>query len=282
MQDGKALQAGTSHYLGTNFAQAAGITYQDREGTEQHCHTTSWGVSTRMIGGVIMTHGDDDGLRVPPRIAPHQVVILPMLRGKDEDEVVLEYCESLRAEIAAQQALGEPVRVLLDKKAGQAAAKRWDWVRKGAPVIMEVGPRDMNDNKVAMIRRDQLWNMDNGKANFAFTPRADAVAGLSALLEDIQNSLFNEAAERRDANITRGVTSLDEVAAFYDGSAKYPGWLEVQWSKPTGDALEKVVETLKGHKLTIRNVPRDAAPADGPCIFTGDPAVERILIAKAY
>ena len=282
MQDGKALQAGTSHYLGTNFAYAAGITYQDREGTEQHCHTTSWGVSTRMIGGVIMTHGDDDGLRVPPRIAPHQVVILPMLRGKDEDEVVLEYCESLRAEIAAQQALGEPVRVLLDKKAGQAAAKRWDWVRKGAPVIMEVGPRDMNDNKVAMIRRDQLWNMDNGKANFAFTPRADAVAGLSALLEDIQNSLFNEAAERRDANITRGVTSLDEVAAFYDGSAKYPGWLEVQWSKPTGDALEKVVETLKGHKLTIRNVPRDAAPADGPCIFTGDPAVERILIAKAY
>jgi len=124
--------------------------------------------------------------------------------------------------------------------------------------------------------------MDNGKANFAFTPRADAVAGLSALLEDIQNALFNEAAERRDANITRGVTSLDEVAAFYDGSAKYPGWLEVQWSKPTGDALEKVVETLKGHKLTIRNVPRDAAPADGPCIFTGDPAVERILIAKAY
>ncbi|NNE50160.1 MAG: proline--tRNA ligase, partial [Altererythrobacter sp.] len=282
MQDGKALQAGTSHYLGTNFAHAAGITYQDREGTEQHCHTTSWGVSTRMIGGVIMTHGDDDGLRVPPRIAPHQVVILPMLRGKDEDDAVLEYCESLRAEIAAQQALGEPVRVLLDKKPGQAAAKRWDWVRKGAPVIMEVGPRDMNDNKVAMIRRDQLWNMDNGKANFAFTPRSDAVAGLSTLLEDIQNSLFNEAAERRDANITRGVTSLDEVAAFYDGSAKYPGWLEVQWSKPSGAALDKVVETLKAHKLTIRNVPRDAAPADGACIFTGDPAIERILIGKAY
>ena len=268
MQDGKALQAGTSHYLGTNFAHAAGITYQDREGTEQHCHTTSWGVSTRMIGGVIMTHGDDDGLRVPPRIAPHQVVILPMLRGKEEDEAVLEYCESLRAEIAAQHSLGEPVRVLLDKKPGQAAAKRWGWVRKGAPVVMEVGPRDMNDSKVAMIRRDQLWNMDNGKANFAFTPRDEAVAGLSALLENIQNSLFNEAAERRDSNITRGVTTLEEVTALYDGSAKYPGWVEVQWSKPTGVALDKVVETLKAHKLTIRNVPRDTASAGWRLLFS--------------
>ena len=140
----------------------------------------------------------------------------------------------------------------------------------------------MNDSKVAMIRRDNLWNMENGKANFAFTPRDEAVAGLATLLENIQQSLFDEAAARRDANITRGVTSLDEVAAFYDGSTKYPGWLEVQWSKPTGDALEKVVETLKAHKLTIRNVPREAEPADGICIFTGDPAVERILIAKAY
>ncbi|MEO1647930.1 MAG: aminoacyl--tRNA ligase-related protein, partial [Pseudomonadota bacterium] len=154
MQDGKALQAGTSHYLGTSFAKAAGIQYQDKEGTQQYCHTTSWGVSTRMIGGVIMTHGDDDGLRVPPRIAPYQIVILPMLRDKPEDEALLAYCEELRTALAMQSAVGEPIRVLLDKTPGKASAKRWDWVRKGAPLIIEVGPRDMENGKLALLRRN--------------------------------------------------------------------------------------------------------------------------------
>ncbi|SMQ74513.1 prolyl-tRNA synthetase [Altererythrobacter xiamenensis] len=282
MQDGKALQAGTSHYLGTNFAQAAGIKYQDREGTEQLCHTTSWGTSTRMIGGVIMTHGDDDGLRVPPRIAPHQVVILPMLRDKPEDEALLAYCEEVCAGLAKQWSMGEPLRVLLDKRPGKAAGKRWDWVRKGAPLIVEVGSRDMEGGKVALIRRSDLWNLENGKTNFDFTDRDAFIVEAPAMLEQIQQDMFEEARERRDANIKRGVTSMEEVAAFYSAETKYPGWLEVQWSKPTGDALEKVVETLKAHKLTIRNVPMNAEAVDGTCIFTGEPAVERILIAKAY
>src|SRR3546814_701672 len=152
MQDGKALQAGTSHYLGTNFAQAAGIQFQDREGAQQFCHTTSWGVSTRLIGGVIMTHGDDDGLRVPPAIAPQQVVILPMLRGGDEDVPLLDYCETLRVGIAAQSALGEKVRVLLDNSHGKAAAKRWDWVRKGVPVIIEIGGRDRSEEHTSELQ----------------------------------------------------------------------------------------------------------------------------------
>ncbi len=282
MQDGKALQAGTSHYLGTSFASAAGIKYQDKEGGEKYCHTTSWGVSTRLIGGVIMTHGDDDGLRVPPRIAPHQIVILPMLRDKPEDAELLAYCEDVRTALAAQSALGEPIRVMLDKRPGKAAAKRWDWVRKGAPVIVEVGPRDMAEGKLAVLRRDALWNLDNGKSNFAFTPRDEFTANAAALLEEIQQNLFNEARERRDANITRGVTSMDEVAAHFADGKRYPGWLEVQWSKPTGEALEKVVEQLKALKLTLRNVPRDAEPADGNCIFTGQAAVERVLVARAY
>src|SRR5690606_436488 len=160
MQDGKALQAGTSHYLGTSFSEAANIRFQDREGGQQLAHTTSWGVSTRMVGALIMTHGDDDGLRVPPAVAPQQVVILPMLRDNDGDAALLEYCEGLRAAIAAEQALGEPVRVLLDKRPGKAAAKRWDWVRRGAPVIVEVGPRDMENGKVSLLRRDELWGAD--------------------------------------------------------------------------------------------------------------------------
>ena len=282
MQDGKALQAGTSHYLGTNFAKAAGIQYQDREGTQQFCHTTSWGTSTRLVGGVIMTHGDDDGLRVPPRIAPHQVVILPMLRDKPEDAALLEYCESLRAGIAGQSALGEAVRVLLDKGPGKASAKRWDWVRKGAPIILEVGPRDMEGGKVAVLRRDALWNADNGKPAMQFVPTGDFVAGVGILLEDIQQGLFDEARERRDANITRGLAKWDEVADFFASNGKYPGWVEVQWARPTGAALDAVVEKLKGEKLTIRNVPMDASPADGTCLFTGEKAAERILVARAY
>lgn len=281
MQDGKALQAGTSHYLGTNFAEAASIKYQDREGGEQFCHTTSWGVSTRLIGGVIMTHGDDDGLRVPPAIAPHQVVILPMLRGKDGDEAVVSYCEKLRDQIATQSALGEKVRVLLDTSHGKATAKRWDWVRKGAPIIIEVGSRDMDNGVVSMLRRDQLWN-EEGRSNF-ITPTIDECAGgIGALLQDMQKALFEEARDRRDANITRGVTSMDQVAEFYNANMRRPGWLEVQWCKPTGDELERVVEQLKEFKLTIRNVPTGSEPADGICIFTGKPAVERILIARAY
>lgn len=284
MQDGKALQAGTSHYLGTNFAEAAGITFQSREGKETHCHTTSWGVSTRMIGGVIMTHGDDDGLRVPPAIAPQQVVILPMLRGKDEeaDAALTQYCEELRAQIAQQSALGERVRVLLDTRPGKAAGKRWDYVRKGAPVIIEVGSRDMEGGVVSLIRRDQLWDTETGKANFQTPSREEAANAISAMLEDIQQSLFDEAATRRDANITRNVGSLAEVAAFYSSGEKYPGWVEVQWSKPTEEALDKVVEALKEHKLTIRNVPIGSDKPDGACIFTGQPAVERILLARAY
>jgi len=281
MQDGKALQAGTSHYLGTNFAEAAGIRYQDREGSQQLCHTTSWGVSTRLIGGVIMTHGDDDGLRVPPAIAPFQVVILPMLREDDGDAALIAYCEELRQAIAAQDVLREPVRVLLDSKPGKAAAKRWDWVRKGAPIILEVGPRDMAEGKVAVLRRDHLW-AENGKPAFAFRTREEFTADVAAILKEIQTGLFEEARKRRDDNITRGVTSIADLTAFYSDDKRYPGWVEVQWSKPTGAALDQVVEQLKALKLTIRNVPVGAEAADGTCIFTGEPAVERIYIARSY
>ncbi|MCP5396785.1 MAG: proline--tRNA ligase [Sphingomonadaceae bacterium] len=281
MQDGKALQAGTSHYLGTNFAHAAGIQFQDREGGQQYCHTTSWGTSTRMIGGLIMTHGDDDGLRVPPRLAPQQVVILPMLRDKPEDAALIEYCEKLRKGLASQVALGEKIRVLLDKKPGKAAAKRWDWVRKGAPVIIEVGSRDMEAGNITRIRRDRLWNED-GKPNFQNRGFDECIDNMGAMLEEMQHKLFGEALERRNANIHRGVSSVAELAEFYASNGKYPGWVEVQWSKPTGEALDKVVEHLKELKLTFRNVPIDAEPADGSCIFTGQPATERILVARAY
>ncbi|HET9510052.1 MAG TPA: aminoacyl--tRNA ligase-related protein, partial [Sphingomonas sp.] len=189
MQDGKALQAGTSHFLGTNFAHAQNIRFQNAEGGLDYANTTSWGVSTRMIGGVIMTHGDDDGLRVPPRIAPWQVVIVPMLRDNDEDAAIVEYCKALQADLAKQTALGEPIRALLDLKPAKAATKRWGWVKKGAPIVIEVGGRDVAGGNVSVIRRTALYRED-GKLNSAILPRDAFVADAAAMLEAIQGDLF--------------------------------------------------------------------------------------------
>jgi Prolyl-tRNA synthetase len=280
MQDGKALQAGTSHYLGTGFAHAAGIQYQDAEGTQQYCHTTSWGTSTRMIGGLIMTHGDDDGLRVPPMLAPHQIVILPMLRDKPEDAELLAYCEGLRKELAGLSSLGEPVRVMLDKRPGKATQKRWAWVKKGVPLILEIGGRDAAGGQVSMLRRDKLWNAE-AKANFIGMPKQEFVTVASAELEDIQSSLYAEAKAKRDANIAP-VSTFEELAAFFSEDKRYPGWAEAQWVRPTGSELDEIVQRLKTLKLTMRNTPMNAAPADGKCLFTGRDAVERIYIARSY
>jgi len=279
MQDGKALQAGTSHYLGTGFAEAAGIKYQDQDGNQQLCHTTSWGVSTRMIGGVIMVHGDDDGLRCPPMIAPHQVIIVPMLRDKPEDDAVIAYCEELAAALGAVDVFREPLRVLFDKKPIKASNKRWAWVKKGAPIIIEVGGRDVEGGNVSVLRRDRLYK-DTGKLDSAILPKDDFVAGVAEMLTDIQNNLHSEAKARLENNIRRDVTDRDALGKAFKGDK--PGWVEVEWSKPSGEALGKIVEWLKGHKLTLRNVPMDAAPATGSCIFTGEAAVERVLVGRSY
>ncbi|MEE9433918.1 MAG: proline--tRNA ligase [Sphingorhabdus sp.] len=280
MQDGKALQAGTSHYLGTSFAEAAGIKYQDKEGGQQLCHTTSWGTSTRMIGGVIMTHGDDDGLRCPPQIAPYQIVIIPMLREKDadEDQGVLEYAKALKAALEELSAFDEPVRILLDMKAEKASNKRWAWVKKGAPLVVEVGPRDVSNGNVALLRRDRL-RKDDGKLATSFPAQNEFVGQAAAMLEEIQAGLHAKAKARLDGNIHRDVSDLK---SFYEQIGRHPGWVELQWSRPTGDALEQITEQLKELKLTMRNVPMDAAPVDGACFFTGEAAVERILIGRAY
>ncbi len=280
MQDGKALQAGTSHFLGTNFASAQNIRFQNAGGELELANTTSWGVSTRLIGGVIMVHGDDDGLRVPPRIAPWQIIIVPMLRDQPEDAAIIDYCKALQAELASQSALGEPVRALLDLKPAKAATKRWGWVKKGAPIIVEVGGRDVAGGNVSVVRRDRLYRED-GKLDSAIIARADFVAGAAATLADIQTNLHAEAGVRLRSNIV-AANSFAEIEQHFAEGVKNPGWLEVQWSKPTGAALDAVVERLKALKLTLRNVPVDAASADGPCVFTGNPAVERVLVARSY
>jgi prolyl-tRNA synthetase len=283
MQDGKALQAGTSHYLGTNFAEAQNIRYQDKDGGLSLAHTTSWGMTTRMIGAAVMTHGDDDGMRTPPAAAPRQIVIVPMLRGKPEDADLKEYCATLAADLNTKAAFGSPVRAWVDLKDARPADKRWDWVRRGAPIICEIGPRDAAGGQVTYLRRDAL--RDGEKVKTAALPRADFIAQAPALLESVQATLRSEAGARLAANIRTDITSFDALAEHYgteDDETQFKGWVRVGWSRPSGAALEDVGDRLKALKLTIRNAPQDQPPNFGTCIFTGAPAVEEILIARAY
>ncbi|MEQ1509170.1 MAG: aminoacyl--tRNA ligase-related protein [Sphingopyxis sp.] len=280
MQDGKALQAGTSHYLGTGFAESSGIKYQDRDGSQQFAHTTSWGVSTRLIGGVIMTHGDDDGLRCPPQIAPQQVVIVPMLRDDDGDAALLDYCKALARELRSQNAFGEPLRVLVDNKSQKTQVKRWNWIKKGAPLILEIGGRDVAGGNVSMIRRDRLYTAE-GKLNANIQTRDAFVANAGAVLVSIQLNMFVDARHRMNSNIRRDIVDFAALESYFTAT-DLPGWVEVEWSRPSGAALDAVVTRIKALKLTIRNAPLGAAPAIGTCIFTGEPAVERILVGRAY
>ncbi|MBJ7534419.1 proline--tRNA ligase [Rhodomicrobium vannielii ATCC 17100] len=285
MQDGKALQAGTSHYLGTHFAEAQNIRFQNEAGELALCHTTSWGVSTRLIGGVIMTHGDDDGLRLPPAIAPKQIVIVPMLRDKPEDAAVVEFCTSLAAELNAKTAFGEPIRAHIDNRKIKSADKRWDWVRRGAPLILEIGPRDASGGNVTFTRRDAL--RDGPKVKSHSQPRAEFVAGAEGLLREIQGALYADAKKRLDGNIRTDIASFDELAAYFgpaeeDEGGAFKGWVRVSWSRPTGAALEEIADRLKALKLTIRNTPLDGKTSGATCFFTGGAAVEDIIISRAY
>ena len=281
MADGKALQAGTSHFLGTNFASAQNIRFQNAEGTFELANTTSWGVSTRMIGGVILVHGDDDGLRCPPAIAPWQVVIVPMLRDQPEDEAIVSYCRTLQADLAKGSALGEPIRALLDLKPAKPVTKRWGWIKKGAPIVVEVGGRDVAGGNVSVIRRDELYRED-GKLDSRVVARDAFVGEAGATLAAIQATLHAQSVENVRANIVPLSDWAALEASFADGQ-KNPGWVDVAWSKPTGADLDTVVERLKALKLTIRNAPQgQTGQPDAPCIFTGGPAVERVLIGRAY
>ena len=280
MQDGKALQAGTSHYLGTHFAKAQNIQFQSAQGTLEYCHTTSWGVSTRLIGGLIMTHADDDGLRLPPKVAPRQIVIVPMLREKPEDAALLEYCAGIEKELKAAG-----VRVLVDVKPIKSAEKRWNWVRKGAPVIVEVGGRDAAGGNVTFMRRDVL--RDGDKVAMHTMTREAFVAEAPALLEAIQAKLYADAKALLDGNIIKTIKTFDELAAYFgklegDDEGGFKGWALVSWSRPEGAVLEGIADKLKALKLTIRNAPMGQGKVEGACLFTGESAKEQVLIARAY
>lgn len=206
MQDGKALQYGTSHYLGTTFSNSFNINYQDKEGNQTLCHTTSWGMSTRTIGGLIMVHSDDDGLRLPPNVAPHQVVILPITKNNEGDAAVLTYCAELAAELKKAG-----VRVRFDDRDMRSGDKMWESVKKGVPLRVEVGAKEVEEGKVTSTRRDL------GRDSKQTLSKADFVKGVKDVLTDIQKTLFDQAKAMRDGFI-QDCKTLDEAKAYFTKS----------------------------------------------------------------
>jgi len=268
MQDRKALQAGTSHFLGQNFAKAQEIKFQNQDGEEVYAWTTSWGVSTRLVGGLIMTHSDDDGLVLPPKLAPAHVVILPIYKNEDERTEVFAYCESLKADLLAQRYDDEPIRVRIDDRDIRGGEKKWQWVKKGVPFRVEVGPRDVAADYVFLSRRDI-----GGKGQS--TPRSDFVATVSATLAEIQQALFDRAAQARE-EATVQIDTLDEFEKFF--AEKAPGGL-AYCHFVDGPEMEAKLKTLK---VTARCVPIDGADEAGSCIFTGQASTRRGVFARAY
>jgi prolyl-tRNA synthetase len=274
MQDGKALQSGTSHYLGQNFAEAAEIEFSDRDGGRQLAHTTSWGVSTRLLGALIMSHSDDDGLRLPPSVAPSQVTIVPILRGEESAEVAAA-AEALAAELRERSFGGAPIRATVDSRDRGPADKRWEWVKKGVPVVIELGPRDLANGELAVRLRTQL---EQKPATFA---RDAFVAEVEAILERIQRGYFDAAAERLESRTARDIVDLGDFRQWFEadeGDSTQGGFVRAPWS----EAPESLA-ILEELKASVRCLPLDQQLAPGSkCVLTGEPAVVEAVFGKAY
>jgi prolyl-tRNA synthetase len=278
MQDRKALQAGTSHFLGQNFARASGIEFLDRNGAQQHAWTTSWGVSTRLIGGLLMTHSDDDGFVLPPKLAPLHVAIIPIFRGDDDKPRVLEYCRKLAAELRAQRFNDAAIRVTVDEREMRGGEKVWQWVRKGVPLRLEIGPRDIDKDAVFAARRDRA---PKDKQSIG---RAEFVATIAATLQSIQDGLYARAQAFRDAH-TRRLDSRDEFYDFFAApkvaeGAPTPihGGFALTHFGGDVDLERKIKDDLS---VTVRCIPLDKSEP-GTCPFTGKASPQRVIFAKAY
>jgi prolyl-tRNA synthetase len=262
MQDGKALQAGTSHFLGQNFAKAFDVKFSDKNNTLDYVWATSWGVSTRLIGGLVMTHSDDEGLVLPPRIAPLQVVIVPIFKG-EEQKALLD--EKVHAMVASFKAAG--IRVKYDDSDNQRPGWKFaEYELKGVPVRIAVGPRDLENNQVEIARRDT-----KEKTTVSMDGITETV---SQLLLDIQSNLFERAKQYRDEHITK-VDSWEDFIATLDTKA---GFVSAHWDG-TPETEDKIKEMTKA---TIRCIPLNNVQEAGTCILTGQPSTQRVLFARAY
>jgi len=262
MQDGKALQAGTSHFLGQNFAKAFDVKFSDKNNTQEYVWATSWGVSTRLIGGLVMTHSDDEGLVLPPRIAPVQVVIVPIFKG-DEQKAMID--EKMAVVVASFKAAG--IRVKYDNTDNNRPGWKFaEYELKGVPIRIAVGPRDLENNQVELARRDT-----KEKTAISLDGLTETVA---ALLLEIQSNLLQRATKYRDDHIT-SVDTWDEFINVLDNKT---GFVLAHW-----DGTVATEEKIKDQtKATIRCIPLDNPLEVGKCILTGNPSKQRVLFARAY
>jgi prolyl-tRNA synthetase len=262
MGDRRALQSGTSHNLGQNFAKAFDIQYQDRNGAQQYCWTTSWGVSTRMVGAIVMTHGDDQGLVLPPRLAPTQVVIVPIYRKGAERSTVMEAIEKIEA------MLGQDVRLKVDERDEYSPGWKFnEWELKGVPLRIEIGPRDIAKDQVVLARRDVP-----GRDGKSFVPLAGLTDVISDTLKDIQNNLLARAIEFRDANISEP----SDYDSFREAATQ--GFARAWWCGNVA-CEDKVKDDTKA---TTRCIPSDQPGGSGTCIVCGESAEEIAIFARAY
>ncbi len=276
VQDRKAIQAGTSHFLGQNFAKASEIKFVSRDNKPEYAWTTSWGVSTRMIGTVIMAHGDDDGVILPPRIAPAQVVIIPVTPKPDTRDAVLAACHALAAKLRATLYANEPIRVEIDARDLGGGQKSWEWIKRGVPVRVEIGPRDLEKGTLAVARRDR------GHKEKAFPTTDEFVAGIATTLQEIHDTLMTRAKALRDANTVKIDSKEDFIAFFTPKNKNQPeihgGFAFAHWDG-TAETEAAIKEELK---VTIRCIPFDSPEEDGQCVWSGAPSKKRVLFAKSY
>ncbi len=275
MQDRKALQAGTSHFLGQNFAKASNIKFLDKNGQETFAWTTSWGVSTRLIGGIIMAHSDDNGLVLPPRLAPKHVVIMPIYRNDDEKSKVLSFCQRLSSSLMSQKFYDQPIQVEIDDRDLRGGEKAWFHIKRGVPIRIEIGPRDIANNSVFFGRRDLS---PKEKSSLPFD---EFVSKASSILSDMQKGLFERALSFRKTHTVKIENAKDFDDYFTPKNTEKPeihGGFALCHYAPDPTVQQRFADL----KVTIRCIPLDQEQEKGACIFTGKPSEKRALLAKAY
>jgi prolyl-tRNA synthetase len=262
MQDGKALQAGTSHFLGQNFAKAFDVKFQTKEGTQEYVWATSWGVSTRLMGALIMTHSDDNGLVLPPKLAPYQVVIVPIYKGEEQLAAISEV-----AEVLMKQLRLAGVTVKFDNRDTHKPGWKFNqYELQGVPIRIAIGPKDLEKGSVEVARRDTLTKQ--------FMKQEEVASAVPLLLDEIQVSLFDKALRFREEN-SKTADTWEEFETLMKGN---PGFVYAHWDGTTSTE-NKIKERTKA---TIRCIPLNAAKEEGKCVLTGNPSIQRVVFAKAY
>jgi prolyl-tRNA synthetase len=275
MQDRKSLQSGTSHYLAQNFARVFDIKFLNKQGELENAYTTSWGVSSRMIGAMIMVHGDDDGLRLPPKVASKQVVIIPIVKGDEHDEEVMAYIDEVAGAIGGETYDGSHISVHVDRRDMRSVEKKWQWIKRGVPIRLEVGYRDVTSNSVFMNRRDLPGEK--------LTPSRDELLKMiPAILAEMQKSYFDQAKAFMEKHTHRDIDTFEKFIEFFtpknaDKPEIHGGFALSKWCEN-----QKCEEKCAEMNVTIRCIPSEQSGTEGKCVVCGEKANVDVIFAKSY